>query len=74
MKYYNFTIGNRSRDIPVCSAVPQPLRNRVPQSLMRTEEYSLPLISLSHGYNLNFTITLLRYGLGFQTAGFTYEN
>jgi hypothetical protein len=23
-------IGNRSRDIPVCSAVPQPLRHRVP--------------------------------------------
>jgi hypothetical protein len=26
MKISNDTIGNRSRDLPVCSAVPQPLR------------------------------------------------
>jgi hypothetical protein len=32
MKNSNDTIGNRSRDLPVCSAVPQPLRHRVPQS------------------------------------------
>jgi hypothetical protein len=31
MKNSNDTIGNRSRDLPVCSAVPQPLRYRVPQ-------------------------------------------
>jgi hypothetical protein len=30
MKITNDTIGNRSRDLPVCSTVPQPLRNRVP--------------------------------------------
>jgi hypothetical protein len=29
MKNFNDTIGNRSRDLPVCSAVPQPLRHRV---------------------------------------------
>jgi hypothetical protein len=29
----NDTIGNRSRDLPVCSAVPQPLRHRVPQKV-----------------------------------------
>jgi hypothetical protein len=29
-KNSNDTIGNRSRDLPVCSAVPQPLRHRVP--------------------------------------------
>jgi hypothetical protein len=29
MKNSNVTIGNRSRDVPVCSAVPQPLRHRV---------------------------------------------
>jgi hypothetical protein len=29
MKNSNDTIGNRSRDLPVCSAVPQPLRHRV---------------------------------------------
>jgi hypothetical protein len=26
----NATIGNRSSDLPVCSAVPQPLRHRLP--------------------------------------------
>jgi hypothetical protein len=31
MKNSNDTIGNRSRDLPVCSAVPQPLRYRVPR-------------------------------------------
>jgi hypothetical protein len=29
MKNSNDIIGNRSRDLPVCSAVPQPLRHRV---------------------------------------------
>jgi hypothetical protein len=28
MKNSNDTIGNRSRDLPVCSAVPQPLRHQ----------------------------------------------
>jgi hypothetical protein len=28
------TIGNRTRDLPVCSAVPQPLRHRVPPSAL----------------------------------------
>jgi hypothetical protein len=31
MKNSNDTIGNRSRDLPVCSAVLQPLRHRVPR-------------------------------------------
>jgi hypothetical protein len=35
MKNSNDTIGNRSRDLPVCSAVPQPLRHRVPHSSIR---------------------------------------
>jgi hypothetical protein len=30
MKNSNDTIGNRSRVLPVCSAVPQPMRHRVP--------------------------------------------
>jgi hypothetical protein len=30
MKNSNDTIGNRSRVLPVCSAVPHPLRHRVP--------------------------------------------
>jgi len=30
MKNSNDTIGNRTRDLPACNAVPQPLRHRVP--------------------------------------------
>jgi hypothetical protein len=30
MKKSSDIIGNRTRDLPVCSAVPQPLRHRVP--------------------------------------------
>jgi hypothetical protein len=30
MKNFSDTIGNQSRDLPVCSAVPQPLRLCVP--------------------------------------------
>jgi hypothetical protein len=35
MKNSNDTIGNRSRDLPVCGAVPQPLRYRVPPALYK---------------------------------------
>jgi hypothetical protein len=38
MKKSSDTIGNRSRDHPVCSAVPQPLRHRVP---LYNKEYSV---------------------------------
>jgi hypothetical protein len=31
MKNSNDNIGHRSRDLPICSAVSQPLRHRVPQ-------------------------------------------
>jgi hypothetical protein len=30
MKKSSYTIGNRTRQLPVCSAVPQPIRHRVP--------------------------------------------
>jgi hypothetical protein len=33
LKNSNDTIGNRTRDLPVCSVVPSPLRHRVPHSL-----------------------------------------
>jgi hypothetical protein len=40
------TFGNRSRDLPVCSAVPQPLYHRVPavlnEVLDRNERYTGP--------------------------------
>jgi hypothetical protein len=38
MKNSNDTIGNQSRDLPVCSAVPQPLRYRVPPGIQRENE------------------------------------
>jgi hypothetical protein len=34
MKNSNDIVGNRSHDLPVCSAVPQPLRHRVPISIL----------------------------------------
>jgi hypothetical protein len=39
MKNSNDTIGNRSRDLPVCSAVPQPLRHRVDSVLLGVRIY-----------------------------------
>jgi hypothetical protein len=33
MKESSDTIGNQTRDLPVCSAVPQPLRHRVPHKI-----------------------------------------
>jgi hypothetical protein len=35
MKNSNNTIGNRSRNLPVCSALPQPLRHRVPPHILK---------------------------------------
>jgi hypothetical protein len=46
MKNSNTTIGNRSRDLPVCSAVPQPLRHCVPHSDNKNK------------YNFNRTLTI----------------
>jgi hypothetical protein len=45
MKNSNDTIGNQSCDLPVCSAVPQPLRHRVPpQPIVPTESHCRNLI------------------------------
>jgi hypothetical protein len=41
MKNSNDTIENRFRELPVCSAVPQPLRHRVP-SVDSSTEYFVP--------------------------------
>jgi hypothetical protein len=38
VKNSNDTVGNRSCDLPVCSAVPQPLRHRVPPHLSHGTE------------------------------------
>jgi hypothetical protein len=41
------TIGNRSRDLPVCSTVPQPLRYRVPPTGAQCRDIFRPLRRLS---------------------------
>jgi hypothetical protein len=41
MKNSNDTIGNRSRDLPVCSTVPQPLRHRVPPTSVSTDHNNI---------------------------------
>jgi hypothetical protein len=43
MQNSNDTIGNLSRDLPVCSAVPQPLRHRVPLNLSWCERKAIPV-------------------------------
>jgi hypothetical protein len=49
MKHSNDTIGNRSRDLPVCSAVYQPLRHRV--------------LSSNSGYNFHPTGRKLSFSI-----------
>jgi hypothetical protein len=55
MKNSNKTIGNRSRDLPVCSTVPQPLRHRVPLPLwgtwINTVQPDTPPMSIRHMRN-----------------------
>jgi hypothetical protein len=41
MKNSNETIGNRFRDLAVCSAVPQPLRHRVPRCFFTVKQVLL---------------------------------
>jgi hypothetical protein len=45
MKNSSDTIGNRSHDLPVCSAVPQPLRHQVPHTWTHNTEYCLRSLS-----------------------------
>jgi hypothetical protein len=54
MKNSNETIGNQSRDLPVCSAVPQPLRHHVPHN------------SCSYGLKIDVALVVhtVTYGLG----------
>jgi hypothetical protein len=39
LKNSNDTIGNRTRDMPVCSVVPQPLRHRAPPVIIQKGTY-----------------------------------
>jgi hypothetical protein len=63
MKNSNDTIGNRSRDLPVCSAVPQSLRHqRAPCILIVYTTYNYPTMQRMQQctvYILYFTAELL---------------
>jgi hypothetical protein len=49
------TIRNRVRDLPVCSAVPQPLRHRVPPYAFKEKENKLLEVTfLKHTPNFSF--------------------
>src|SRR5215510_2532341 len=51
MKNSNDTIRNRSRNLPVCSLVPQPLHHRMPQyTVNKTLNSKAPAYTSDHGY------------------------
>jgi hypothetical protein len=43
------TIGNRTRDLPVCSAVPQPLRHRAPHTYCKGSPFVCSAITQASG-------------------------
>jgi hypothetical protein len=47
MKKSSDTIGNRTRDLPVRSAVPQPLRHRVPPTIVECNKTCAVSVCLS---------------------------
>jgi hypothetical protein len=59
MKNSNDTIGNRSRDLPGCSAVPQPLRHRVPRLLKDLSEIPFQMISMYFRWEM---LRFLKFG------------
>jgi hypothetical protein len=54
MENSSYTIGNRSRDLPVFSAIPQPLRHRVAKPALRDWLLLLLLSSLLTAIWLSF--------------------
>jgi hypothetical protein len=58
MKKSTDTIGNRTRDLPVCSAVPEPLRHRVPRSYY-VDYTTLPPISVHNSRNIQVHTTII---------------
>jgi hypothetical protein len=64
MKTFIDIIGNRSRDLPVCSAVPQPLRHRVPPLyFIRTYKCVTGSDGLQSCYHVEINIMLYEYNL-----------
>jgi hypothetical protein len=58
MKNFNDAIGNRSRDLLVCSAVPQTLRHRMPHSNGSNSKKSVLHNKLCLGELLNYQVLL----------------
>jgi hypothetical protein len=81
MKKSGDTIGSRTRDLPVCSAVPQPLRHRVPHLfVVSLESISFtPFPELTNGFrrkaqshNIYLLLTYLWQGCQpYSPAAFT---
>jgi hypothetical protein len=57
MKNSNDTIGNRSRDRPVCGAVAQPLRHRVLPGFI----YKLTILNISNVSKYHIPVVIFRY-------------
>jgi hypothetical protein len=77
MKNSNDTVGNRTRDLSVCSAVPQPLRHRVPPCLIVESEISPrdteEIMEILHtGQNFKYTIHVDKNGC--IVPGRNYDN
>jgi hypothetical protein len=64
MKKSSDTMGNRTRDLTVCSAVPQPLRHRVPL-LKYVLPYKCNRIMISNTFK--FSITLKNLAIRWRT-------
>jgi hypothetical protein len=69
MKNSNDTNGNRSRDLPVCSAVPQPLRHRVPLNLFQVFTW-ICTVWLSYCYFLSCFSFVFRWNLGLDSSAY----
>jgi hypothetical protein len=62
MKNSKDTIGNRSRDLPACSAVPETLRHRVPRKKLLLEMIVMAILTplKTSGYTAVLTCLTLR--------------
>jgi hypothetical protein len=61
MKKSSDTIGNRTRNLPVCSAVPQPLRHRVPPNIcegwMKSNTFTFKSLKISQHWTATYSGT-----------------
>jgi hypothetical protein len=73
MKKSSDTIGNRTRDLPVCSAVPQPLRHRV-YAILTAQKMPLNINTLCFSHNLLLSEHFVCSSLNFTAHNITYNN